>query len=183
VDGQDVRVLETRRDADLALKSLRTKRLGQFGVEHLERDRAIVTSVPSPIDRRHTAATDLPFDLVPVSETFTQPAELLRHSGVGEWTFHWGCGQPTLHERTELCNNSQASRLLRFLHCAAQFRRNVRIVVPMRRLDRLVPDPYGGRRSRIASNPGHQQLEAESICCFGLVARERVEVGESRPER
>ena len=63
-DGEDVGMLQPRGEPDLALKSLGTERRGKLGVEHLERDRAVVPHVLCEVDRRHAASTELSLDRV-----------------------------------------------------------------------------------------------------------------------
>ena len=69
VDGQDVRVLQPGGEADLALEALGAERVGQLGVQHLERDGAVVPDVVREIDRRHAAAAELALDRVVAGET------------------------------------------------------------------------------------------------------------------
>jgi hypothetical protein len=62
----DVRMLEIRRRLDLGEKPLGAEGRGEFGVEDLERDLAIVTDVAREIHGRHAAVADLPLDFVAV---------------------------------------------------------------------------------------------------------------------
>jgi hypothetical protein len=68
MDGQDVGVLEPGGEPDLALEPLGTERLGQIGMEDLERDRPVVPHVVGEIDRRHAAAPQLAVQHVPVAQ-------------------------------------------------------------------------------------------------------------------
>ena len=55
-DGEDVRVLEPTADPDLAPKALGAEGRRELGVQHLERDRAVVPEVLREVHRRHPAA-------------------------------------------------------------------------------------------------------------------------------
>jgi hypothetical protein len=68
VHGQDVRVLEAGREADLALKPLGPEGLGQVGVKHLEGDGAVVLQVGRKEDRGHPAAAEFAEEGVLASE-------------------------------------------------------------------------------------------------------------------
>ncbi len=65
-------MLEPSRELDLALEPLGAEGRGQFGMEHLERDGAIVAEIPGEIDRRHAAATELTLDGVAPAEASLQ---------------------------------------------------------------------------------------------------------------
>ena len=67
VDGQDVRVLEPRGEADLALEALGAEHMGQLGVQHLERDRAVVPEVLRQVDHGHATPAELELDTVTIS--------------------------------------------------------------------------------------------------------------------
>ena len=64
VEREDVRMLQAREQRDLAAKALGRLSVGDFGVDELERDLAIVPDVVREIDGRHPAAADLALDLV-----------------------------------------------------------------------------------------------------------------------
>ncbi len=66
--AQDVRVVEPGGRADLAQEALGTECVGEFRVEELERDRAVVSEVPGEIDRGHSPAPELALKLVAVPE-------------------------------------------------------------------------------------------------------------------
>ena len=59
VDGEDVRVLQPGGELDLALEALGAERVGQVGVQHLERDRPVVPQVLGEEDRGHAAPPEL----------------------------------------------------------------------------------------------------------------------------
>ena len=79
--GQDVGMLEPRREANLPLEPLRPERLRQLGVQHLERDRTIMAQVVGEIDRGHAAAPELTLDRVAVLEGVGQLFSRLGHAG------------------------------------------------------------------------------------------------------
>jgi len=66
VHGEDIRVLEPSDRLDLALEALRAERVGQLGVQHLERHGALVPEVAGEVDRGHSPAPQLALDHVAV---------------------------------------------------------------------------------------------------------------------
>ncbi|MBX6331397.1 MAG: hypothetical protein IRY91_06100 [Gemmatimonadaceae bacterium] len=68
VDGEDVRVLQPRGEPDLPLEAGGAERLGDLGVEHLERDRAVVLAVAGEIDRGHSPAAELALERVAIAQ-------------------------------------------------------------------------------------------------------------------
>jgi hypothetical protein len=64
VHGENARMLQTRRNADLALETLRTQGGAQLRAEHLDRDGPLVPEVPGKEDSRHPATPDLALDIV-----------------------------------------------------------------------------------------------------------------------
>ena len=62
--GEDVRVLESGGEADLALEPVGPERGGQLGVEHLERDRAVVLEVLGQEHGGHPPAPELALERV-----------------------------------------------------------------------------------------------------------------------
>ncbi len=81
-DGQDVRMLEPRGELDLAEEALRAERIGELGVEHLERHRAVVPHVLREPDRSHAAAAELALEGVPVSQSRAQRRYRIRHGSL-----------------------------------------------------------------------------------------------------
>ena len=67
-------MLEPGGHADLAQEALGAERGGELGVEHLERDRAVVLEVVREIDRGHAAAAELALEHVAVTESRRSPA-------------------------------------------------------------------------------------------------------------
>ena len=61
-ERQDVRVIQSRRDADLAQEALAGDRACEVGLEHLDGDVAIVLEVVREVDGRHAAAAELALD-------------------------------------------------------------------------------------------------------------------------
>jgi hypothetical protein len=62
-----VRVLEAGDRLDLALEALGTERVGQLGVQHLERHRTLVTEVVGQKDRGHATPPKLALETVSIS--------------------------------------------------------------------------------------------------------------------
>ena len=79
--GEDVRVLQPGGQLDLAQEPLGAERGGELGVEHLERDRAVVPEVLGEVDRRHAAAPELALERVAVGEGLAQRRRRLTHAG------------------------------------------------------------------------------------------------------
>jgi hypothetical protein len=71
-----VRVLQARRDPDLAEKTLGTEKVGQVRVQQLERNRPVVFQVPGIKDGGHSATTKLPLDAVAVGQCRLQTDEV-----------------------------------------------------------------------------------------------------------
>ena len=74
-------VLQLRGDADLAEEPLRADGGGDLGIEHLDRDRALVAPVVREVDECHAPAADLPIDDVPVAEELLDLVEEFAHAG------------------------------------------------------------------------------------------------------
>ena len=66
--GQDVGVLELRREANFTQEPISAQDGSELGTQHLERDRAVVLPVAGEIDRRHPAVAELALDRVAVGE-------------------------------------------------------------------------------------------------------------------
>ena len=62
-------MLQVRRDPDLGEEPLGAQHGAQLGIEHLERDVAIVLQVLREVDGGHAAGADLALDPVAVSES------------------------------------------------------------------------------------------------------------------
>src|SRR5437763_13478905 len=69
---KDVRMLQARRGPDLDDESLGSEHRRQLGLEHLDRDLAIVLEVVGEIDRRHAALAQLALDAVAIGECSRQ---------------------------------------------------------------------------------------------------------------
>ena len=67
-ERKDVGVIQSRDDLDLAQEPLGANGLRQSGVEHLDRDDALVLGILRETDRRHPTATELAVDRVRRSE-------------------------------------------------------------------------------------------------------------------
>ena len=76
---QQVRVLQVRRDLDLAQESLGAEHRGELRLEHLDRDVAVVLEVVREVDRRHAARAELALDAVAVGEGGREAEEGLAH--------------------------------------------------------------------------------------------------------
>ena len=68
VQREDVRMVEPRRDLDLAQEALRTDRRGQFGSQHFDRHEPMMLDVVREVDRRHAAVPQLALDRIATSE-------------------------------------------------------------------------------------------------------------------
>ena len=79
VHGEDMRVLEAGDRLDLALEALGAERLGQLGVQHLERHRALVPEVVGQKDGGHAAPPQLAFEPVAVSQAALELLAEVRH--------------------------------------------------------------------------------------------------------
>ena len=62
MDREDVRVLETRGELDLAQEALGAQGVTEVGMQNLEGDRAVVTEVMRQVNRRHAPVTKLALD-------------------------------------------------------------------------------------------------------------------------
>ena len=69
VQRYDVRVLRPRGNSYLSRKTLRVNACGKLGRENLDDDLAAERGISGEADARHTAAAELPFALVGVSES------------------------------------------------------------------------------------------------------------------
>ena len=74
-----MRVLEPGGELDLAQEALGAERIGELGVEHLERDRAVVPEVLREPDRGHAAAAELALERVTVRQRFPEDRDRIRH--------------------------------------------------------------------------------------------------------
>ena len=72
-ERQDLRMLECRGGGDLLDEALGAKDGSELGLEHLERDLALVLEVEGQVDRRHPARAELALDGVPVGERRGEP--------------------------------------------------------------------------------------------------------------
>ena len=61
-------MVELGGDGDLAEEPLGAERVGEFGVEDLDRDRAIVLEIVREVDGGHAALPELALDAVAVGE-------------------------------------------------------------------------------------------------------------------
>jgi hypothetical protein len=76
----DVRVLKLRGDPDLAQKALRAHRRCDVGIQHLDRDRALVAAIAREIDVGHPATAELPLDDVAVAQDLLDMIEEIAHA-------------------------------------------------------------------------------------------------------
>ena len=67
-------MIQSCREPDLTQKPLRSERRREIGMQHLERDDAIVLDVLRQIHCRHSAAAELAIDYVALGERFPQRA-------------------------------------------------------------------------------------------------------------
>ena len=66
---QDVRVLQPRRNVDLAEEAVAAEGSSQLGPKHLDRNPAMVPNVFGQVDRGHSAAAQLALEHVPIPQT------------------------------------------------------------------------------------------------------------------
>ncbi len=90
VQRQDVRVVETSGDLNLAQESGRSHIGGQLGAEHFHGYRALVLEVVGQEDSRHPALPQFPLDLVAGGKRVADAFEQLHHGrptppGAGAW--------------------------------------------------------------------------------------------------
>ena len=76
-------MLQVGGDADLAEESFVSQRLGQFGMHHLDGDRAIVLEVVGQPDRRHASATKLPLNPIVAGKRGLEPGKDIGHAMIG----------------------------------------------------------------------------------------------------
>src|SRR4051812_9347695 len=75
VETKDVRVLELGRELDLAPESSAADRRAELRVEPLDGDFPLVLDVVAEIDGGHPAPTELPLDLVTVTQGYLDAIE------------------------------------------------------------------------------------------------------------
>ncbi len=78
-------MLQLRGRLDLGEKALGAERGGEIGVQHLDRDVAIVPEVVREVDRRHAAGAELALDAVAVCHGCPQSFENFRHWRPARW--------------------------------------------------------------------------------------------------
>jgi len=81
--GQQIRMLQVRRDLDLAQEPLRAEDGAELRVEHLDRDVAIVFEIAREINGRHAAAAELAIDDVQPGERGVQVISRVHGDGGG----------------------------------------------------------------------------------------------------
>ena len=75
-------MLEPGGEADLAKEALGAEAHGELGVEHLERDRAVVPEVAGEPDGGHAAAAELALERVAVPQAFAQHGYRVGHAAL-----------------------------------------------------------------------------------------------------
>ncbi|MBL0172096.1 MAG: hypothetical protein IPP90_15500 [Gemmatimonadaceae bacterium] len=80
---QDARALQRRRGLDLLHKPLGAEHGGEFGLQELERDLAIVLEVLAQIHRRHSAFAELAENAVAAGEGGVEALGLCSHREKG----------------------------------------------------------------------------------------------------
>ena len=77
-------MLESRSDPDLPLETFRPKAGHELGVQHLERDQAVVLEIAREIHRGHATPAELALDEIAVAESVPELACDVGHgSGLG----------------------------------------------------------------------------------------------------
>src|SRR5687768_11253897 len=85
-----MRVLESRRQLDLALEPLGAQPGRKVRRQHLDHDLSIDCHLVSEKDARHSAATELAFDAIPVAKDGRQPFLQLRNFSLPCGRFYVG---------------------------------------------------------------------------------------------
>src|SRR5712692_7302031 len=82
-----MRMLKASGELDLAAEPLRTQCRGEFGMEDLQGDRAVVLEISCEVDRRHPPAAELALERVAAAEGGLQMSEeisqVMARGGVG----------------------------------------------------------------------------------------------------
>ena len=100
--GEDVRMIELRADADLLEEALGAKHRCEIRPEDLECHLAIVLQVLGEIDRSHPARTEFALERIAVDKSESQSGEKIGHGGLG------GSGHP--HHRSQPSARQRAVR-------------------------------------------------------------------------
>ena len=69
---------QPRRELDLAQEALGPERLADLGLEHLDRDVAVVLEVVGEKHRRHAAFPEHAVERIPIGEGKAQPGQQIR---------------------------------------------------------------------------------------------------------
>ena len=96
-DGEDVGVLQAGGEMDLAEKPIGSEGGGELGVEHLDRDGAIVLEVTREPDGGHASAAELALEGVPVCQSFAQRRYRIRHAVPSMSFLNRGCSRRASH--------------------------------------------------------------------------------------
>jgi hypothetical protein len=68
VEGENVGVLQPRRELDLTQEPLGPQRVGQVGVKNFECDRPVMTEIAGEVNRGHAPTAELALDQIAVTE-------------------------------------------------------------------------------------------------------------------
>ena len=79
VQPEDVRMVEPRRDFDLAKEAIGTERGGELGMQHLEGDHPLVLAVLREVNGRHAAAAKLAVDGVRLRQRAAEALDRKSH--------------------------------------------------------------------------------------------------------
>ncbi len=83
--GENVRVIESRGDADLAQEPFARDGLGQFRMQHLDRDLAMMLEIVREEHGGHAAGAELALDAVAVGERSGEAGEVSRCGHLQVW--------------------------------------------------------------------------------------------------
>ena len=83
VEREDVGMAEPGRDTDLAQEALGAEHRAELGVEHLDRDLAVMPDVVGQVDRGHAAAAELALEAHSGQPARSHRVLEVRHSGTG----------------------------------------------------------------------------------------------------
>jgi hypothetical protein len=78
-----VRVLEARRDLDLAEKALGAQGRRELGMEDFEGDQSVVSEVPGAVDRGHATASEFFLEHVAIAQGMGQRWDYCGHDTAG----------------------------------------------------------------------------------------------------
>jgi hypothetical protein len=110
VDRQDVGMLEAGGELDFPQEPLWPERHRDLGMEHLQRDGAVVLQIPREVDDRHSPTAELPLDVVAVSKGLLKSRERLGQFRAGERTRPGTLHGPVTQGQRPACDQADRRR-------------------------------------------------------------------------